>query len=158
MSFSSNNPLQTNQLPRTINMPELTEESFRQTLTDYLQKISNTTNTKENSLYLLQETANFKQLYTANDPMQNRNSYRKVFDMIVLNGGNIGAGAPVSFPHGITGLFNTMMIYASCKSTEPRYFSVMNSTVYLDATKVYFTNPLGVALTQCFVNAEYLKN
>lgn len=115
-------------------------------------------NTKEGAYYLPQELANYKQLYTRGNNQKLRNGYRRVFDLIALNGGNIGAGAAVSFPHNISGLAGTLIIYANCTSTVPNYFSVMGyPDVYLDSTNVNFTNPTAQILSQCDVVAEYVK-
>lgn len=160
MSFSSDKPLLSNQLPISIDFPNPDDKEFNDTLTLTYKRIADSMNSKEGALYLLNELANFRLFYTANNPQITRNSYRKVFDMVILNSGNIGAAAAVSFTHNITGLFNTDLIYASCTSDEatPKYFTVVYPNTYLDTTKVYFTNPLGVALKQCIVVANYLKN
>ena len=157
MSVSSNQPLVSNQLPLTIDLPK-EEKELREFFTDYLRRNSNIMNTKEGALYQPTELANYKQLYTRNNNQKLRNGYRKLFDMVTLNAANIGAGATVSFPHNISGIAGTLIIYANCTSTVPNYFSVMGyPNVYLDSTTVYFTNPTAQILTQCDVVAEYVK-
>lgn len=160
MAFSSDIPLQSNQLPQSIDYPDPDKPEFLDVLTIDRKNISDSMNTKEGAFYLLNEQANFRQLFTQGNPQVNRNSYRKVFDMVNLNGGNIAGGAAVFFPHGITGIFETDLIYASCTTNEatPRFFTVVFPSTYLDSTNVYFTNPLGVALRQAIVVANYLKN
>jgi len=161
MSFSSDVPLQANQLPISIDYPSLDDpKEFLDTLTLDRKRISDSMNSKEGALYDLNEQANFRKFYDPSDTQQTRNSYRSVFDLVMLNGASIGAGATVNFPHNIQNLFNTDQIYASCTTDEAnaRLFSVMGITVYLDQTSVYFTNPLGVALKQAIVVANYLKN
>lgn len=158
MSFSSDQPLLSNQLPISIDFAE-NQAIFLDQLTLLYKRIADTVNKKEGSVYSIQENATFKQYPTADNPQQFKNVYRKTFDMIDLNGGNIAGGATVSFPHDITGLFAGTLIYAGCTSTDPRYFSIMGpNDVWLDATNVNFTNPLGTPLTHCYVVAEYLKN
>lgn len=157
MSFSSDNALLLNQLPISIEVPDPKDPGFLDILTLLLKQINGSVNTKENSLYLLQETGSFKKLFVVDNPQKTRNAYRRVFDLVKLNSGNISAGATVTFPHGISGIKETMMIYANCTSTEPRYFSIMNEKVYLTPTQVVFTNPSAAALTQCDVVAEYVK-
>lgn len=157
MTASSNQPLVSNQLPLTIDLPK-EEKELREFFTDYLRRNSNIMNTKEGAYYLPQELANYKQLYTRGNNQKLRNGYRRVFDLIALNGGNIGAGATVSFAHNIQGLAGTLIIYASCTSIVPNYFSVMGyPDVYLDATNVNFTNPTVQILNQVDVIAEYVK-
>lgn len=157
MSFSSDVALQSNQLPISLDVPSPDSPEFLSVISLQFKKMTDTINTKEGSLYLLNENASFKQWYTQGNPQQNRSVYRKVFDLVELNAGPIGAGATVSFPHNINGVIESAMIYAACTSTEPRYFSIMNDTVYLNATTVNFTNPLGVSLTQADVICDYLK-
>lgn len=160
MSFTSDNPIQSNQLPISIEFPDTDDENFNEVLSLTYKRIADSSNTKEGALYTLNEVANFRKFFTPANPQRTRNSYRKVFDLVALNGGNIGAGAAVFFPHNITGLKESDLIYASCTSTDasPRRFSIMGITVYLDNTNVYFTNPLGVSLSQAIVVANYLKN
>jgi hypothetical protein len=158
MSSSSDPSLQVNQLPISIDFPK-DEERFLDTLSLWAKRVGNAVNTKEGSLYSLQEFFNFKQYYTVGDPQTFRNVYRKCFDLVDLNGGNIPAGGTVSFPHGITGLFEGTMIYAGCTSTTPTYFSVMGQpTIYLDSVNINFTNPIGVPLKSVIAVCEYLKN
>lgn len=157
MTASSNQPLVSNQLPLTIDLPP-DEKEFREFLTDYLRRNSNITNSKEGALYLPQELANFKQLYTRNNNQKFRNGYRRVFDMVTLNSANIGPAATVSFPHDISQIQGTLFIYANCTSTTSNFFTVTgHPNVYLDSTTVYFTNPTALTLSQVDVVAEYVK-
>jgi hypothetical protein len=157
MGYSSDQPLVTNQLAISVDFPKDTELLVTE-ITDTYKKIANVVNTKVGGLFNPSEVATYKLLASATPEQQNRNVYRKLFDLVDLNAGNIGAGATVAFPHNINGLVNTMVIYASCTSTDPIYFTVVYPDVYLDATNVNFTNPLGVALTQAIVIAEYVKS
>lgn len=159
MSFSSDIPLQSNQLPISIEFPSPDDINFNDILSLTYKRIASSVNTKEGAFYLLNENATFKQYFTRNNPQINRNVYRKTFDLIQLNGGNIGAGATIAFPHGITGLFNCAITYVGCTSTNPYYFSLMNyPTIYLDSVNINFTNPTALILTQADAVCEYLKN
>src|SRR5512143_3887712 len=121
MSFTSDNPLQTNQLPISMEFPEVLDAEFKNTLEDNLKRVSNVVNSKVGGLYTLQEVATFRQYFKYDAapaggnpvPQQFRSIYRKVFDMVRLNGLNIGAGATVNFPHNITGIAAATWIYAS---------------------------------------------
>lgn len=158
MSSSSDVGLQINQLPFSIQFPQEDDEFFPH-LTLWARQVADAVNTKTAGLYTLQEKFNGNQFFTTNNPNIFRNVYREVFDMVALNGGNIAGGATASFPHNISGLFQTALIYASCTSTDPKYFSVMGpNSAWLNATNVNFTNPTASPLTQCVVIAEYLKN
>lgn len=159
MSFSSDIPLQSNQLPISIDYPSPKDEkNFINTLSLDRKRISDSMNTKTGGIYQLQEQANFNQYFTTGNPQVNRNAYRSVYDVVNLNGGNIGAGATVAFPHNINGLSYSTLIYASCTSTDPIFFTVVYPYAYLDAVNLNFTNPLGTALTSVIFVAEYLKN
>lgn len=158
MSSSSDPSLQVNQLPISIDFTQ-DDERFKDTLSLWAKRVANAVNTKEGSLYSLQEFFNFKLYYTVGDTQNFRNTYRKCFDLVDLNGGNIGPATTVAFPHGITGLFEGTLIYAGCTSVTPTYFSVMGQpTIYLDSVNINFTNPLPVALTAVLAVCEYLKN
>lgn len=161
MAFSSDIPLQSNQISRSIDYPATDQPDFIDILTLDRKRIVDALNTKEGALYLLDEIANFKQYFTLGNPQVNRNAYRKTFDMVSLNGGPIGPGGVVNQPHGITGLLETVMIYAGVTSpADPtiNFFSVMYPYAYLTPTNVVFVNPLASIVTRCSLVAEYLKN
>ena len=88
---SSDNPLNTNQLPISLDInPQ--ERDFENILLLYLRRVANAVNTKESGLFLLQENASFEQWYQTTNPGQNRNGYRITADLVNLNGGNIPTG------------------------------------------------------------------
>lgn len=158
MSFSSDKAQIVNQAPLTINLPSLQNPTlFTERLEDLLQNFSNTINSKEGGLYTLDEKGSSEQFYIQGNPQRYRNVYRKTLDFVNLNGGNIAAAAAVNFPHDITGIVESAGVYAHCTTTDNRFFTVVFPDIYLDATNAYFTNPLGVALTQCDVIANVLK-
>lgn len=158
MSFSSDQPLLINQLPISLDIPSEPDKQ-RETLELYLKRIANIINTKSGGLFSQQEYSN-SELYQVVNSTTTSNVYRKCFNLVQLNSGNIGGGATVSFAHNITGLSSAAIVYAGCTSTIPTYFSVMGyPTVYLTSTNVVFTNPLaGTPLSDVIVVAEYRKN
>jgi hypothetical protein len=165
MSFTSDNPLQSNQLPISMEFPEVLDSEFKNTLEDNLKRIANVTNSKVGGLYTLQEVAAFRQYFKYDAappggnpvPQQFRSIYRKVFDMVRLNGGNIAPAATVNFPHGITGLAAATWIYASCHNTGGQFFSLVFPDVWLTSTNVFLTNSSATPLDQAYVIAEYSK-
>lgn len=159
MSFSSDNPLITNQLPQTINLPEIKQgDLFQERLEELLREISNSVNSKEGGLYSLVETGSSELFYTQGSPQRFRNVYRKVLDFIDLNGANIGAGAAVDFPHNIGGVFESAGIYAHCTATDGRRFTIVFPDVWIDGADAFIVNPIAVELTQCDVVINVLKN
>src|ERR1700721_745750 len=142
-------------------MPDLEDENFQDVVSLHFKRIVDSVNTKEGSIYQPIENASFIQLFNPADTQNNRNVYRKCFDLVMLNGGVIPANTTVSFPHGITSLTNTFLIFASCTATGPsKYFTVVYTNVggtvtgvWLDSTNVNFTNPTSSNLTQAFVMA-----
>jgi hypothetical protein len=157
MSFSSDPGLLANQLPISNDIPKEWEK-FQEFMELWIKRNTNAVNSKEGGLYSLSEIFSFKQYYTVNNPNVFRNVYRKSFDFVALHGGNIAVGAALSFPHSITGLKQSGLVYAQCTSVTPTYFSVMGPTlVCLDALNVNFTNSSGVVLSSVIVVAEYLK-
>jgi hypothetical protein len=157
MAFSSDQPLVSNQLPISIDFPKETDE-FLVEITETYKRIANVVNTKVGGLYNPTELATYKQLAGLTALIPLRNVYRKTLDLVAITGGNIAPAAVIVVPHGITSLTNTMIIYASCTSVTPTFFTVVYPYVFLDAVNVNFTNPLAVALTQCQVICEFTKS
>lgn len=158
MSFSSDQPLVSNQLAISIEYPAPDSPEFLDILSLDRKRIADSVNSKEGALYLLQELATFKQFYTTGNPQLNRFVYRTTFDLVELNGGPIAPGPMAPVPHGISGLSEAVLIYASCTTTVPEYFTVVYPDIYLDNTNINFTNPTANNITRCSVIAEYLKN
>jgi hypothetical protein len=148
--------LSANQLPISIEIPSDIDH-MQSVLTEHLSRVSNTVNSKEGSLYDLQEISNFQQFFTQGNPQIYRDGYRFTFDLVAMNGGNIAGSATVSFPHNISNIINATRIYASCTSTTPEYFSVMYPEAKLNATQIVFTNPQTSPLSGCIFIAEYTK-
>lgn len=159
---SSDAALVVNQLPVSFEMPP--NPDLVQIISLLYKRIARAVNSKEGALYDVVERGNFKQFFTPGSPFQYRNSYRKVFDLVALNGGNIGPGATVNFPHNITFtptvfLF-TDILYCSCRSTAVgrEYFTVTYPNAYATNTDVFFTNPSASAVDQAYLVFDYLKN
>lgn len=157
MSFNNDMPLLVNQLPVSVDFPR-EQEKFLETLSLLYKKIAQAVNTKEGGLYSLQELYNSNQYFTPGNPQKFRNVYRKVFDVTADFGGPIPPAATVSNPHNINGILFSTLIYASCTSTVPEFFTVVYPDVFLNATNYSFTNSSPNNLTQVFLIAEYLKN
>jgi hypothetical protein len=147
-----------NQLPVSLEMPKDFEQ-FREISSLLFKRIIDAVNKKEGSLYYLQEIGNFESFFTSGQPYVFRTGYRYVFDLVALNGGNIAGGATVIFPHGIIGFKIGTLIYATATATTGISFTVTYSYCSMDATNIYFTNPLpGTALSSVIFVGEYLKN
>ena len=159
MSSASNVPGIANQLISSTELPELQDEKlFVERLEKLLKDVSSIMNTKQGGLFTLQEILAFKQIFTITDPQNFRNVYRKSFDLVDLNGGNIAGGATVNFAHGITDLMDSVLIYVSCVTTNPEYFTSVYPYIWLDATNINFTNPHASAVTSAIAICEYTKN
>jgi hypothetical protein len=169
MSFSSDNPTLSNQVPVSLEVnPE--EKNFNATLMLYLRRMANSVNTKDQGIYLLQETGNFQQWFNASTPVvvsNNRNGYRITLDFVALNGGPIGASATITLttatqPPKIIGyMFPTRGFGGALSSTGISYFpSDPNvSVTYNNSTNTFtITNTTGNTLTQFYWVMEYLKN
>lgn len=161
---SNDQPIVADQLPISIEFDR--KQNIYDELTLYNRRIANAVNTKTGGLYTLEEKYNFNQFLTtlntgttSSTSMNLRNVYRKVFDVVALNAGPIAGGATVAFAHGITGLLETALIYASCVSATPEYFTVVYPNAFLDNVNFNFVNPLpATAITVCYFVAEILKN
>lgn len=159
MGFSNDPAGVSNQVITSFNLPSMEDQKlFEERLEDYLRKMADAVNTKDGGIYSFSEFLGFKKLPTTNDPQAFRNVYRKFFDLVDLNGGNIASGATVNFAHGITSLTEPVMVWASCVTTDPEYFTVVYPDVRLTATNVSFTNPHASAVTSAKAYAEYTKN
>lgn len=168
MSFSSDSALLVNQLPISVEFPR-EEDKFYETLTLLYKRIANSVNNKEGGLFSLQELYNSQLYFTLGQPNNFRNVFRKVFDMVSLNGGNIAAGATVSAAHNISGLVAPTHIYGAATNSDAtvRYMPLpyVSSTatrcieIYLTPTNVVLINgATQTALTQAYIVAEYVKN
>ncbi len=159
MGFSFDEASLANQVVTTPNLPSVDEKKlFENRLEDILRIMAQVINTKEGGLYDLSEKLCFKQVFTINDPQRFRNVYRKSFDLVDLNGGNIAGGATVAFAHNIPTIQDAIMIYVSCVTTDPEYFTAVYPDVVLDATNINFTNPHASAVSSAIAVAEFTKD
>lgn len=179
MSFSSDNPTLSNQVPVSLNVnPD--EANFDAVLMLYLRRIANSINSKEQSIYLLQETGNFQQWFNNEDPVQvqnSRNGYRITVDMVALNlvinsvptispgptnNLTLRATPPITEPLPIDGfLYPTRGFGGALDSTGIAYFpSDPNiSVTFIVSTQTFvIMNNTGSDLTQFYWVMEYLKN
>ncbi len=167
MTFSSNIPLDTNQLPISLDVnPE--DKDFENILLLYLRRIANAVNTKESGLFLLQENANFEQWFQTGNPQQNRNSYRITTDLVALNGGNIPVGATnlvlssSTQPQNITGYLYPVQGFGGAKDTGGLSYFLNDPDIYVrynsSTNTIIIQNNSGNALTWCVWVMEYLKN
>lgn len=172
MTFSSDEALNTNQLPISLDVnPE--EEGYQSVLLLYLRRIANAVNTKENGLYLLQETANFEQWFTSGNPQDNRNAYRLTVDLVDLNnqlngvdyiptGSTPLALSSTTTPAAVTGyLYPVQGFGGALDSTGISYFpSDPNVEItFTSSTQTFIIeNNTGNQLDQLYFVIEYLKN
>jgi len=166
MTFSSDNSLNTNQLPISLDVnPE--DKDFNSTLLLYLRRVANAVNTKESGLFLLQENANFEQWFQTANPQQNRSAYRITVDLVALNGGNIGAGAtPLVLststqPQKINGYLYPVQGFGGANDTAGNSYFLNDPDVYVrykhSTNTITIQNNSGNDLTWCVFVMEYLK-
>lgn len=167
MSSSSDNSLLTNQLPISLDVnPE--DKDFQSLLLLYLRRVANAVNTKESSLYLLQETANFEQWYQISNPGQNRNAYRITVDLVMLRGGNIPTGSTnivltaSTQPQNINGYLYPVQGFGGAIDTSGLSYFLNDPNIYVrynnSTNTIVIQNNSGNALTWCVWVFEYLKN
>ena len=166
MTFSSDNPLNTNQLPISLNVdPE--DKDFGNILLLYLRRIANAVNTKESGLFLLQENAPFEQWYQIGNPQQNRNAYRITADLVFLNGGNIPTGSTSLMlststqPMIIKGYLYPVQGFGGAVDTGGLSYFLNDPNIYVryqaSTNTIIIQNNSGNALTWCVWVQEYLK-
>jgi hypothetical protein len=167
MTFSSDNPLNTNQLPISLDVnPE--DKDFQSILLLYLRRVANAVNTKESGLFLLQENANFEQWYQTANPQQNRNAYRITADLVLLNGGNIPTGSTSlvlstsTQPMKINGYLYPVQGFGGAVDTTGLSYFLNDPSIYVrynnSTNTIIIQNNSGNALTWCVFVFEYLKN
>jgi len=167
MTFSSNIPLNTNQLPISLDVnPE--DKDFENILMLYLRRVANAVNTKESGLFLLQENASFEQWYQIANPQQNRNGYRITADLVLLNGGNIPVGSTSlvlsssTQPMNIMGYLYPVQGFGGAKDTTGLSYFLNDPDIYVrynsSTNTIVIQNNSGNALTWCVWVMEYLKN
>lgn len=168
MTFSSDPALNTNQLPISLDVnPD--EKDFNSILLLYLRRIASAVNTKENGLFLLQETAPFEQWFQTGNPQQNRNAYRVTLDLVALNGGaNIPVGATslvlttTTQPPIINGYLYPVQGFGGAVDTGGLSYFLNDPDIYVryqaSTNTIIIQNNSGNALTWCVFVMEYLKN
>ncbi len=166
MTFSSDIPLNTNQLPISLDVnPD--EKDFQNILLLYLRRIANAVNTKESGLFLLQENAAFEQWYQIGNPQQNRNGYRTTVDLVFLNGGNILAGTTnivlttTTQPPKINGYLYPVQGFGGAVDTAGISYFLNDPDIYVrynnSTNTIVIINNSGNDLTWCTWCMEYLK-
>lgn len=166
MTFSSNQSLNTNQLPISLDVDSQDRE-FQSILLLYLRRVANAVNTKESGLFLLQENANFEQWFGAT-PQENRSAYRITFDLVALNAGNIGAGttniilSTSTQPPLINGYLYPVQGFGGAVDTSGLSYFLNDPDVYIryqnSTNTIIIQNNSGNDLTWCVYVFEYLKN
>lgn len=158
MGFSSDNSQIFNQISENVNLPDIDKpELFTTKLELLLKNIIESSNTKVGGLYDFAEKGTSEQYFRLNDPQSYRQVYRKSFDMVNVNGGNIANGVTVTTTHGISQVKESAKIWANCTSTTNRSFSLMSQNIYVDGTNISFTNNTGLTLSQVDVIVNILK-
>ncbi len=161
--FSSDQPLVANQLPVSVDFPRDAEE-FLDTITLLYKRIAFAVNTKEGSLYIPREIANFQQYFTPSDPQRLRPVYRRTVDFGALPNAGVKTVA-----HGIAfdSNFTTTRIYGS--ATDPvglTYLPLPYASNTAGASIEMFINATNVVIatgsnrsnyTRCTVVIEYMK-
>lgn len=163
MGFSSDIPLQANQLPISFEYPDK-EEQIPQQIELLYKRIANVMNTKEGALYQPLETATFQQFFIAGNPQQFRPTYRKVIDFGALPNAGLKQVA-----HGIafTTDFRMTRMYATATDpATPSYIHIPHASptlnenikITVDGTNVNITTAINyTAYTTTYVILEFTK-
>jgi hypothetical protein len=159
MSFSSDSSLLSNQLSTNVEF-NIAKPEFNDVLNLQYRRIVDSVNSKEGAFYLLKELANFKQIYTLNNPQKNRNSYRLTVDLINFPGSvsNIASGATKTVNYASPSIVDSVLVYCSCKDTNGKLFTLTGPDVYITTTQISVKNTSTATVTQAMFVAEYTKN
>lgn len=171
MSFSSDLPLQSNQLEISIDFPKTDTEDFNNLLSLSYKRIVDSVNFKEGSLYTLKEIANFQRFFPnqsgfTDNTFNLRNGYRTTFDMVKLNGANISVGVTnlvltsSTEPPAINGALYPTRGVGGAVANSVFYF-VNDPLIYVRFTPatqtITITNNSGFVITSFIWTMEYLK-
>jgi hypothetical protein len=172
MSFTSDNALQINQLPLSIDFPRDPERLLETMTLSYKQTVD-AMNSKEGALYLLQEQGTFIQYFpVVVDPNSSlslslRPIYRMVFDLVALNGGPIPPGTTtIAVPANqlINQIVDPTRVRGGATISGPMYVSlhsakadaVFDNTVP-GAQTIIVTNNYSSEYSQAYFVIEYTK-
>lgn len=179
MSFSSDKPLQSNQLPISLEIPDPDHPNFNDILSLSFKRISDSMNTKEGSLFPLEEIANFNNYFKYSNPAtfeadvaNFRSGYRVTFDLIALN---LGAPIPIGVtiltltattqPPLINQILYPTRAYGGATIAGPIYIFVNDPQLYVRfdntvplAQNIIITNNTGFPITQFYWVMEFLKS
>lgn len=160
MGLSSDQSLQSNQLPISLEIPE-EPKKMREFLQEQIKRISSVVNTKEGALYIPIEQASFNKYFTKGDPQTFRDGYRMVVDF-----GALPAAGSKSVPHNIPFDSNYVLtdLYAAASDTKNLNYLIIpyagtnNIKIDLNATDVTITVTSDrSSFNICYVVIEYLK-
>ena len=165
MGFSSDQPLLTNQVVTSVNLPSVEDqELFNDRLEARLSKMADIVNTKEGALYSLKEQATFQQYYVVGDPQATRNVYRRV-----INFGALPDTDSKPIAHGVTFSTDSRLTRLYGAATDPDAISFLplpfasptaadNIQLEVDGTNVIITTGSDrTAYTNVSVVLEYTK-
>lgn len=171
MTFSSDQPLVSNQLPLSIDFPDPSTKDFSNELSLAYKRIADSVNYKESALYTLQEVANFQRFFPnqsgfTDNTFNLRNGYRTTFDMVKLNGANIAVGVTnlvltsSTEPPAINGVLYPTRGVGGAVANSVFYF-VNDPLIYVRFTPatqtITITNNSGFVITSFIWTMEYLK-
>ncbi len=163
MTYSSDRPLQANQLPISFELTSKPED-LNQEIELIYKRIANAVNSKEGALYQPIETATFQQYFILGNPQQFRPTYR-----MTVNFGALPNTGSKSVPHGIafdSGFRATRIYAAATDPTNLLYIALPfasptlanNIQLFVDATNVNILTGANVSnYTDCTVVIEYTK-
>jgi len=156
---------QSSYLPPEVDFPE-DQSKFQNLISQRERLTASILNVKENGQYEKSEILNAQQWFSTSQPTAaktTRYSYRKVVDMVEINGGNIPAGL-TTIPHGISLVTIPTRIYGTATVSGPKYLplpyaSATNNNIEInfDDSNINIDNNFGSPLTQCYITLEYLK-
>ncbi len=172
MAFSSDIPLQTNQLPLSVDFPDEPKQ-LKETLSTNYKRTVDAVNTKIGGMFLLREQASYAQFFpvtvssNSSNSLETRSGYRMTYDLVDLNGGPIPVGVTViAVPTEqlINGITDPTHIYGACTLSGPKYRGLPSMEIDVEfdntvpaAQTIEITNNSGSALDQAYLTFEYVK-
>lgn len=117
MGFSSDNSLQANQLPISMEIPPVPEQ-LPDVISILYKRVAASVNTKQGGLYNLTETATFQQFFaaTGDNNLNFRPTYRTVYSF-----GPVARGTDLPINTNIASFTQFTHIYGTCITDLPDY-------------------------------------
>lgn len=149
-------------IPTSTYFPEKFDE-FRAIFLQTYREIANAVNAREIAIFDLTEYLTGEQWFTAGNPQQKRQTFRRIYSI-----GAVAAGATLNTAHGLSGVTAYTKILGTAVTASPDFRPIPYASatavnaqieIRVDGTNIIIVNGAGAPnITSALVILEYLKN